>query len=102
MRSDPDIAWLIAGIGLAFASVRLAFGIAPRLRPRWGKRGDGARMSLGSVSLGAILFGSSSTLSLESAFHLSVSPLLEILLFPIGLSFVALALRDQIRASRRT
>jgi hypothetical protein len=83
--TSPKIGLLIAGCWLALVGLYFSLGVFfPKFRGRWGRRGQGARMSLFSQILWAvtfILFGLGAVLS---AYHFAwVDRIFPFVFFPL-------------------
>jgi hypothetical protein len=72
--TSPNIAFLITGCLLVVVAIVFIIGIfVPGLRGRWGKRGQGAQMSLLSQVVWSVIFIFAAGGVLASAFHRSWS-----------------------------
>jgi hypothetical protein len=70
MNSSPRIGLLIAGCWLAFGGIWSSLGVFfPKYRGRWGRRGQGARMSVTSHLLWAVMFIFAGVTAISSAHH---------------------------------
>ena len=69
-EASPKIGTLIAGCWLVVGGLYFSLGVfLPKFRGRWGKRGQGARLSLFSQFVWAVMFILFGTGAILSAYH---------------------------------
>jgi hypothetical protein len=96
METSPKTGSLIAGCWLAFFGVYFSLGIFfPKFRGRWGRRGQGARLSLPSQILWAMTFIFFGLGAILSAYHYALADrIFPFVIFPLLAAMFIMAWRD--------
>ena len=96
MDSSPKLSSLLMSGWLGLIAIALWVGIfVPRFRGRWGKRGQGAPISLPSQIVWCAIFTFAAIFSLASAYHLRWAEYVALpVLFPLMIAMFIMGWRD--------
>lgn len=96
METSPKIGPLIAGCWVARFGIFLSLGIfLPKFRGRWGRAGQGARMSLFSQNLWVVIFILFGSGAIASAFQVAwVGHIFPVVFLPLFAVLLIMGWRD--------
>jgi hypothetical protein len=95
-EASPKIGTLIAGCWLTVCGLYFSLGVFfPRFRGRWGRRGQGARLSQFSQVLWVVIFILFGTGAILSAYHLTwIDHAFPFVFFPLFAVLLFMGWRD--------
>src|ERR1035438_4114312 len=96
MNGSPRIGLLSAGVWLVVCATWFSFGVFwPKRRGRWGRRGQGARMSAMSHLVWTVLFVFAGASAIASAYHYTwPDAVFPFVFFPLFVAMFIMMWRD--------
>src|ERR1022692_1673257 len=96
MDTSPKLSSILVSCWLALFAIGLCVGIfVPRFRGRWGKRGQGAQISLPSQIIWSAVFTFAAIFSLAAAYHCTWAEYLALpVLFPLVIALFVMGWYD--------